>query len=221
MTQIHKSRKSPHPLVETVWQTTNVSDGTYLATPDRSWDLITMIHKGGRKEMMLAGQATKPMQVPYRAGTASVVISFTPSSYLAAYKSNALIDSFEMLPVHSNERFELCGHMFAFPTFENAETLVEQMVANGILKNDPVVGGEQSAHSDRTAQRHFTTTTGMSRKALEQIERAQHAVLLLKNGERPADAAASSGYSDQPHLTKSLKKIMGVSPTNVDDVHKL
>ncbi len=221
MTQVHKSRKSVHPFVETIWQSTNITDGTYLATPDRSWDLITMIHKDGTRQMMLAGQATKPMQVPYLAGTSSVVISFAPSTYLPSYPSDTLIDSFEMLPVPDNEHFELAGHIFPFPTFEDAETLVEQMTEKGILKNDPVVGGEQLAHSDRTAQRHFTSTTGMSRKSLEQIERAQRAVSLLQKGKRPADAAADSGYSDQPHLTKSLKKIMGVSPTNTDDVHKL
>ena len=221
MTQIHESRKSSHPLIETIWRTTNISNGTYLATPDRSWDLITMVHKDGQKEMMLAGQATKPMQVPYLAGTSSVVISFTPSSYLPSHASDALVDSFQMLPVVNNERFELAGYTFAFPTFETAEELVEQMVDRGILKNDPVVGGMQRAHSDRTAQRHFTTTTGLSRKSLEQIERAQRAVSLLQNGKRPADAAVDSGYSDQPHLTKSLKKIMGVSPTDVDDIHKL
>jgi hypothetical protein len=221
MTQIHKNRKSPHPFVETIWQSTNVSDGTYLATPDRSWDLIAMIHADGRKEMMLTGQATKPMYVPYFAGTSSVVISFTPSSYLPSYPSDALIDSFEMLTTPDNEHFVLAGHTFSFPTFENAEILVEQMIEKGILKSDPVVGGKQSAHSSRTAQRHFTSTTGMSRKSLEQIERAQHAVSLLQKGKRPADAAADSGYSDQPHLTKSLKKIMGVSPTNTDDIHKL
>lgn len=54
-----------------------------------------------------------------------------------------------------------------------------------------------------------------------QIRRAQEAVRRLQKGEKPVDAALSAGYSDQPHLAKSLKKIMGSHPSNVDDIHKL
>jgi hypothetical protein len=221
MTQIHKSRKSTHPLIKTVWQSKNITDGTYLATPDRSWDLIAMTHQDGRRQMMLTGQATKPTYVPYEAGTSSVVISFTPSAYLPSHPGTSLVDSFEFLPTVDEDHFRLAEYTFAFPSFNTAEELVEQMVEKGILKSDPVIDGTLQAHSDRTKQRHYTETTGMSRKSLEQIERAQQAVILLQKGRRPADAAVDSGYSDQPHLTKSLKKIMGISPTNPDDVHKL
>jgi AraC-like DNA-binding protein len=221
MSQIHKSRKSGHPLIETVWQSENISDGTYLATPDRSWDLIAMTHQDGSRQMMLTGQATKPSYVPYVAGTSSVVISFVPSAYLPSYPSASLIDSFEFLPTVDATHFHLAGYTFAFPDFDTAEELVEQMLEHNILKSDPIVDGTLEASSDRTVQRHYAETTGMPRKTLEQIERAQQAVTLLQKGERPVDAAADSGYSDQPHLTKSLKKIMGISPTNVDDIHKL
>jgi len=221
MTQIHKSRKSTHPLIETVWRSKNIADGTYLATPDKSWDLIAITHQDGSRQMMLTGQATKPAYVPYVAGTSSVVISFVPSAYLPSHPGVSLVDSFEFLPTVDKDHFQLAEHIFAFPSFDNAEELVEQMLMQGILKNDPVVDGTFQAHSDRTKQRHYTETTGMSRKSLEQIERAQQAVILLQKGKRPADAAVDSGYSDQPHLTKSLKKIMGISPTNPDDVHKL
>lgn len=221
MTQIHKSRKSSHPLIETVWQTKNIADGTYLATPDRSWDLITLVHQDGSRQMMLTGQATKPMQVPYKAGTNSVVISFALSTYLPSHPSASLVDSFEILPTVDNTHFRLADHVFAFPSFDDAEVLVDDLLRQGVLKNDPVVDGSQRAHSDRTVQRHYNETTGLSRKSLEQIERAQQAVILLQKGERPVDAAVDSGYSDQPHLTKSLKKIMGISPTKPGDVHKL
>lgn len=73
MSQIHHSRYSKHPFIDRVWQSKNLTDGTYLATPDGSWDLIVMIEPGKARRVMLAGQFTEPMDVPYRAGTGSVV----------------------------------------------------------------------------------------------------------------------------------------------------
>lgn len=225
MSQIHRNRKSDHPLIETVWATQNVTDGVYRATPDGSWDLIVCIDTNGSKSMMLTGQATKPMDVPYTGGTSSVVVSFMPGAYMPAYPPSKLIDSFEMLPNIDAEHFKLCGHSFAFPTFENAEELVESMIAANILFADPVVyaalAGNPKAMSSRSTQRHFAQSTGLTQKYLEQIRRAQQAVKLLHMGKAPRDVAADVGYTDQPHMARSLKKIMHAKPSDVDDIHKL
>lgn len=225
MTQVHTQRPSTHPLVDTIWTTRNVSDGTYVATPDGAWDLIVLIQPDGTKSMMLTGQATKPMNVPYKKGTSSVVISFAPGAYMPDYPANALVDSFEMLPNADPEHFILSGHTFAFPTFENAESLVEELIRAGLLLADPVVYAASSnglhASSERSKQRHFKQSTGLLPKDFAQIERAQEAVRQLQQGKKPRDVAADTGYTDQPHLAKSLKKIMGVKPSDVSDIHKL
>lgn len=225
MTQIHRNRKSEHPLIETVWASQNLTDGVYSATPDGSWDLIVCINSDGSKSMMLTGQATKPMDVPYTASTGSVVISFMPGAYLPAYPPSKLMDSFEMLPNVDASHFRLCEKTFAFPTFENAEELVEAMIAANILFADPVVyaalNGNPKAMSSRSTQRHFVQSTGLTQKYLAQIQRAQQAVALLQQGKKPSDVAADAGYTDQPHLARSLKKIMDTKPSDVDDIHKL
>ena len=225
MSQIHHRRHSPHPLVETVWATQNITDGVYTATPDGSWDLIVLIEVDGTKSMMLTGQATKPMDVPYRADTNSVVISFVPGAYLPAYPGDALTDSFEILPNAEPDHFILAGQTFPFPTFENAEELVEAMIAAKVLLVDPVVyaavTGNHKSLSGRATQRHFKQSTGLTRKSLEQIERAKEAVRQLQQGKKPSDVAADAGYTDQPHLSRSLQKIMRARPSDVDDIHKL
>jgi AraC-like DNA-binding protein len=53
------------------------------------------------------------------------------------------------------------------------------------------------------------------------IRRAQEAVRRLKRGEPPAAVAADLGYSDQPHMIKSIKTIMGRLPSDLELVHKL
>lgn len=225
MTQIHQSRKSENPYIDTVWQTKNIADGVYIATPDGSWDLIVAIDETGAKFMLLAGQATKPAKIPYKAGTGSIVISFAPGAYMPYYPANELLDNAIMLTNFDDEHFILAGHTFAFPTFDNAEELVEKLVKVNILKNDNVVQselhGKPKAMSVRGKQRHFSQTTGMTKKYLDQIKQAQKAVSLLKQGKKPIEAAMEAGYTDQPHLAKSLRKIMDSKPSEIDDIHKL
>ena len=225
MTQVHKSRKSDNPFIETIWHTESLDNGVYLATPDASWDLIIAINADGSKLAFLTGQATKPQEIPYEKGSSSLVVSFTPGAYMPEYPGDTLLDKVEFLPNFDENHFMLAGHTFAFPTFETAEQLIEKLVNLGILASDKIVDdvmkGKRAALSERAVQRHFVRTTGMTQKYLEQIHRAQLAVRLLKRGEKPLDAAADAGYTDQSRLSKSLKKIMNRKPSDITEIHKL
>lgn len=225
MTQVHASRKPDNPYIETIWQTKNLTDGVYMATPDGSWDLIVMLAPDGSKAMMLAGQATKTQPVPYTAGSGGIVISFAPGAYLHGYDLSKIVDSGEILPNADDDHFVFLGHIFRFPTFDDAEDLINELVRLDILKNDRVVGGvlqgAPPAMSDRAKQRHFAKTTGLTQKSFEQIERAKQAVALLQQGKKPADVAAELGYTDQAHMAKSIKKLMDTTPKDVKHIHKL
>lgn len=225
MTQKHISRSSTNPLIDRVWHTENIAAGIYIATPDCAWDLLALQLQDGTRMMMLAGQQTKYLEVPYAAGTSAVVISFTASAYLAGLKGDELVDATMMLPNDGEGRFILLDHSFAFPSYETAEELVKSMVNAGILKQDDVVAsvleGQPKAMSSRTMQRHFHEVTGISRKALNKIRRAQDAVKMLQEGTATAEVAAEVGYTDQSHLTKDLKKIMGSGASATDHIHKL
>lgn len=225
MTQKHKSRPSPNPLIDRIWRTENITDGVYTATPDCAWDLLALQLPDGSRRMMLAGQQTKYLNVPYVAGSSAVVISFTASAYLAGFKGDELVDATIMLPNDNLGRFILLDHAFDFPEYDTVEKLITAMVGAGILKQDDVVAsvleGQPKAMSSRTMQRHFHQVTGMSRKTLGKIRRAQNAVKMLQAGKATAAVAAEVGYTDQPHLTKDLKKIMGAGTSTTDHIHKL
>jgi hypothetical protein len=197
----------------------------YVATPDCAWDLLALKLSDGSRAMMLAGQQTKYLDVPYVANTSAVVISFTASAYLAGLKGDELVDETITLPNDSAGRFILLGHAFEFPEYETAEKLVASMVSARILKQDDVVAsvleGQPKAMSSRTMQRHFHEVTGISRKMLYKIRRAQDAVKMLQAGTATAEVAAEVGYADQSHLTKDLKKIMGSGTSSTDYIHKL
>ena len=225
MTQRHQSRFSTSPLIDRVWHTENRADGIYIATPDCAWDLLALQLQDGTHMMMLAGQQTKYLEVPYREGTSAVVISFTASAYLAGLKGDDLVDETILLPNNESGCFMLLDSAFEFPTFDTAEELVASMVRAGILKQDDIVAsvleGNPKAMSSRTMQRHFHEVTGISRKALQRIQRAQDAVRMLQAGTATAEVAAEVGYTDQAHLTKDLKKIMGSGASATDYIHKL
>ena len=222
--QKHTSRRSPHPWIDTVWQTVCLSDGVYSATPDGSWDLIRSIAPDGGSFVFLSGQATEPVEVPYKDGESSVVLSFAAHVYLAKDPETRTGASIRVLPARG-EVFELDGVEFPLPTFENAEALVDAMIAADLLRSNDLVARAFSenpkAASPRSVQQHFRQTTGITQKSFQQIRRAQEAVRRLKAGEAPAGVAVDLGFTDQPHMIKSIKKIMGALPSNLNLVHKI
>ncbi|MEJ2559367.1 MAG: AraC family transcriptional regulator [Anaerolineae bacterium] len=94
---------------------------------------------------------------------------------------------------------------------------VRQLVDNQI--NLPVVDAVLRGHpqelSIRTVQRRFLQATGITHNAVHQIERARHATLLLESGLSILDTVDQAGYYDQPHLTRSLKRYIGQTPTQI------
>ena len=68
--------------------------------------------------------------------------------------------------------------------------------------------GVTPEHASRACRRWF----GESPAALRREGRLRAAMRLLAEGARPADAAAAAGFSDQPHLTRLLKRATGLTP---------
>ncbi|SMQ70161.1 Helix-turn-helix domain-containing protein [Devosia lucknowensis] len=224
MSQKHTGRASPHPWIDTVWQTVCLADGIYRATPDGSWDLLLSVSPEGDPIVFLTGQATEPVDVPYLAGEHSVVISFAAHVYLATESAVRTGAAIRMLPVE-DDQFELDGVRLPLPAFADAEGLVDRMIAAGLLKSDDLVAKAFSdrpkAASKRSVQQHFRRTTGITQKDFQMIRRAQEAVRRIKAGEAPAAVAVDLGYTDQPHMIKSIKTIMGHLPSDLELVHKI
>ncbi len=117
------------------------------------------------------------------------------------------------------KKFLLGSQAFEIPTFDNAEGLVEKLQRARILARDEVVesiaGGRSRAQSERTAQRHFRRITGMTPNYYSQIQRALNALALLRRGEQAITVAQELGFHDQFHMSKSLKIILGQTPSQI------
>jgi hypothetical protein len=158
-------------------------------------------------------------------GDRSVVVSFAAGTYLPWLKGASFTDNFVMLPMVDDTHFQLAGHTFPWPTFSNIEELIGQMTKLGVLASNSIVDGilkdAPKATSKRSVERHFKATTGLTPKKLADIRRAQQAVRILKAGESPSIAAIEAGYYDQPHMSRSLKRLMDSLPSDVDDINQV
>lgn len=89
----------------------------------------------------------------------------------------------------------------------------------GLLARDPVVDALLEGHlkdrSPSTIQRRFLRATGLTQSAARQIERARYAMSLLQQGVSILDTVEQAGYFDQPHLTRSLKYLVGQTPAQI------
>jgi len=67
----------------------------------------------------------------------------------------------------------------------------------------------------RTVQRRLLRATGLTSGAIYQIKRARYATTLLRQGVSILDTIDLAGYFDQPHLTRSLKNLIGQTPAQI------
>src|SRR5262249_60637441 len=93
----------------------------------------------------------------------------------------------------------------------------------GVLAPAPGGGaaraGRQVGLSARSVERRVRRATGLTRTAIRQIVRAERAVDLLSQGASIAETVRRAGYADQAHLTRSLRRFVGQTPTRVRAGH--
>jgi methylphosphotriester-DNA--protein-cysteine methyltransferase len=78
-----------------------------------------------------------------------------------------------------------------------------------------VLRGESQELSPRSVQRRFVQATGLTQGSIRTINRARRATLLLQQGFSILDTVEQAGYSDQAHLTRSLKQLIGKTPAQI------
>jgi AraC-like DNA-binding protein len=212
-------RPSDSPFIERVWTCHSESGGPFLAVASTHWEFVVS-RVAGETLFTLHGPETQPREVHCPADGEWFAIRFKAGTFMPGLPVSRLIDGNDVhLPPAFRNRFRLDGSAFEIPDFDNAEVFVDKLVRRGLLVRDAGVAaalaGEEDALHARTAQRHFLHATGMSHRALRQIDRARHATMLLRDGMAPGEVAAEAGYFDQAHLTRALRKLIGLTPGGI------
>jgi hypothetical protein len=174
----------------------------------------------GEIMMTVRGPETKatPMHVTLVGGEFFGII-FKYGALMPHLPASHLVDADVDLPEASSKSFWLNGSAWQFPNYENADTFVDRLVREEMLVCDPIIEpalrGEPQDLSPRSVQRHFLQATGLTHGSIRQIERARHATMLLQQGISILDTVERTGYSDQAHLTRALKHLIGKTPAQI------
>jgi AraC-like DNA-binding protein len=148
-----------------------------------------------------------------------LTIAFRPEVYRTRLPGRATFNQGLWLPVEADRRFHVDGECFEVPDFDNVEQLVAALARKGLLERDPVVAralqGARQRLDERSIQRHFAEVTGLGLKMFQQIARAHAAAERLRQGQAAAQVAAELAFSDQAHLSHSLKRFLGQTPREI------
>jgi|SRR5688572_5999845 len=218
MQKISETRSSDSPFVQSVTRVRYTGESIDVEPPDGHWAMVFLKHHD-QIQILHTGTVTKPVTLRFEKDDEYMGITFKPSTFLHRFPSKQLVNTGMFLPALNKRNFWLENDVWEIPNFDNAEALVEKLVDNRLLATDDIVDrilrDLPKAFSIRSMQRHFMQTTGITLKYFRQIQRAHEASTLLQTGTTPLEAALATGYYDQAHMTNSLKKIIGKTPTDI------
>jgi hypothetical protein len=218
MNYVQQTRPVVSPYVESITSIRFTAAGETLMQPDGCWD-IAILKRGERLQVLRTGLTTRAVIYEHLPGDESLVISFRPSAFMPLMPGQLMRDEGVLLEKFGSRNFWIGTDVPEIPTLENADVFVDHLVRAGIVESNDIVAavldGQPKAMSERTLQRHFLKTTGLTYKSFTVIERAQKAVSLLRMGRSAADVAFALGYADQAHMINSLKAIMGQTPGQI------
>jgi hypothetical protein len=204
--------------IKAITLTTFSVAGSTLMQPDGCWDFV-ILKRDGHATVLRTGLTTKAVTYEHQPGDEILTVSFKASTFMPLMPGEHMRNEGVVLPEIGPDRFWLGTDVLEIPNFGNADVFAQRLLRADIVQSNDVVAaildGHPKAMSERTLQRHFLKTTGVTYKAFTQIERAQKAMGLLQIGRPAADVAFALGFTDQAHMINSLKAIMGQTPRQI------
>jgi AraC-like DNA-binding protein len=212
-------RPSDSPFIERVWRCHTEHAGIFLSVAASHFEMVVTRHRG-KTFLTLRGPETKATTVDCPAEGEWLGVRFRLGAFMPALPPGNLLDRQDVtLPDAASRSFWWKGSAWEYPDFENADTFVARLARKGVIARDviadAVLRGHSHAMSVRSTQRHVLHATGVTHSTLRKIERARHATNLLKQGVSILDTIHQAGYFDQPHLTRSLKHLIGQTPAAI------
>jgi AraC-like DNA-binding protein len=214
-----EERPSDSPFIERVWRSWSATAGSFLSIASIHCEMVVTRCRGD-VFLTLRGPETKATFAQCPADGEWIGVRFRLGTFVPHLLPGNLSDRRDVtLPGATTESFWLRGSAWEYPTFSNAETFVARLARQGLIVRNPIVDRvlDRRPHlvSLRTSQRRFLQATGLTHRAVRQIERARHATFLLTQGTSILDTVHEAGYFDQAHLTRSLKHLVGQTPGEI------
>jgi hypothetical protein len=218
LSAIFEGRLSDSPYIEIIWRGRVEQDYAPVCPADTHWNLL-FTRENGRVRVTAEGATTQFVPKTQSEGMEFLVIKFKLGVFMPGVPVSSLLNGDAALPDAAGHAFWLNSAAWELPDFDNAEVFVERLARQGALVKDPVVNAvlheQPQEFSSRTVRRRFLQATGLTPKLIQQIKRAQQAAALLEKGMPILDVVHDTGYADQPHLTRSLRRFYGQTPARI------
>ena len=214
-----EERPSDSPWVETIWRSQSEHANSFISMADSHYGMVIAKYRG-KTVITVRGPETKASRAQEMPNAEYFGIRFKHGVSISSLPAKMLMDRRDLsLPEAGVKSFWLNNSAWEFPGYENADTFVDWLIRENLLVNDRIVEetlkGQPVDLSLRTVQRRFLQATGLSQNTVCQIERARFATILLKQGAPILDTVYQAGYFDQPHMTRSLKHLIGLTPAQI------
>lgn len=214
----YEERRSDSLVVERVWRTRADADDECIAIADGRWDMMILAYQG-EASVLITGPQTTAISIPHPAGSEWLGIRFRLGVTIPEIPLSTLVNEGVTLPDTRKKSFWLKGTSWQQPSYENVDTFINRLVGQDTFAVEQSVmsmmRGEVPAWSVRTLQYRFREATGLPYKTVAQIERAQTALAMLERDIPIADTVFQLGYYDHAHLTNSLRRFTGITPSKI------
>ena len=224
------TRSSGSDLVTGTWATESGDEGSFMSTAAAQWEMVVTRQRDALW-LSVRGPETTAAVAPVPEDAEFFGVQFSLGTFMPHVDLRRLVGAGLDLPAtapgppRSPGSFWLDGAWWELPGPDNADVFVDRLVGAGLLVHDPVVSaalrddGAVGGLSTRTVERRVARATGLTRGTIRQIHRGEQAVELLGAGVTPIEVVRRLGYADQPHLTRSLKRFVGRTPSQIAAGH--
>ena len=219
MIVVHEVRSSDSSYVEKITHGRTERDGYAIRPAECCWHMVVVRHDGRARALVVGPWSTAGV-ASWAEGAEILWVRFGLGTFMPHLPTRDLLDTETVLPDATGRSFWLGGSALRFPDHENVETFVEKLAREGVLARDPVVGAALEGRppqglSPRTVRHRFSRATGLTQGGIRQVERANRAAALLRQGVPIFDTVYEEGYFDQPHMTRSLRRWLGRTPAQI------
>ena len=214
-----EDRESDFPVIDRVWRSHSLRAGTFCSIAASYWGIVVS-RLAGQTLITVRGPETKGTLAECPADGEWVGACFKLGAYMPLLPAGPMRDRNDVtLPQAGSRSFWLDGHAWEYPDFDNIETFVGRLVRQGLIVVDrsieAVQQGETVSATRRTQQRRFLRAAGITHATIRQIDRARLATQRLRAGAAILDVVHDAGYFDQAHLTRSLRRLVGLTPGQI------
>ncbi|WP_422740351.1 AraC family transcriptional regulator [Micromonospora sp. WMMD729] len=205
----HRATDADAGIVDRVWRTSSDAEKTMTSVARTCCHLI-VTRTPGQLLVTLRGPETRATTAPVPPDAEFLGIRLTLGAVLRPHPATSIVDSDVSFPVTRSGRVIIGGADWETPTYENVEQFVRRLRDAGLVVPSRLAGPEPDRHlSTRTRERHHRAVTGLTQTAVTQIDRANAAATMLRDGLDWRAVVDTLGYFDQAHLAHALRRFVG------------